>query len=182
MHAPVATKFRLWFILGSVVVALADPLHAQTIQKCTRPDGSVLYQQDVCPPGTNSKLVATESTVSNSLTLLANSNHQYSTTITINGITVPGYVDTGATYVSLSTETANRMHISLNDAQGRYMQTANGIVLTGHKVVSVLKVGKFELYNVEIAILADTPTLIGMSALSQLKFSNENGNMVLTKR
>ena len=62
------------------------------------------------------------------------------------------------------------------------MQTANGIVLTGHKVVSVLKVGKFELYNVEIAILANTPTLIGMSALSQLKFSNENGNMVLTKR
>ena len=32
MHAPVATKFSLWLILGSVVVALSDPLNAQTIQ------------------------------------------------------------------------------------------------------------------------------------------------------
>jgi aspartyl protease family protein len=182
MYTLAAARFRLWLTLGGAVCTLSMSLHAQTIQKCTRPDGSILYQQDVCPPGTNSKTVSTESSVSNSLTLLANSNHQYTTTLTINGVTVPGYVDTGATYVSMSVETASRMHISLSDVQGRYMQTANGIVATGNKVVAVMKVGKFELYNVEVAILGNTPTLIGMSALSQLKFSNENGNMVLTKR
>lgn len=169
-------------MFGGSIFALSCTLHAQTIQKCTRPDGSVLYQQDVCPPGTNSKTFANESAVSNSLTLLANDNHQYTTTLTINGVTVAGFVDTGATYVSISAATATRMHISLDDAQPRYMQTANGMVVTGKKMVAMMKVGKFELYNVEIAILANSPTLIGMSALSQLKFSNENGNMVLSKR
>jgi len=153
-----------------------------TIQKCVHPDGSILYQQDVCPPGTTSKTVSSNSSSNNTLTLAANSNHQYSTTLSINGVTVPGYVDTGATYVTVSSDTASRMHIKTDDASLKFLQTANGVVPTGTKKMSVIKVGPFELYNVEVSIVANSPTLIGMTALSQLKFANENGNLVLTKR
>jgi len=156
--------------------------HAQTIQKCTQADGSILYQQDVCPPGTAARLVSVNTSDSGNLTLIANSNHQYSTTLTINGVTVPGFVDTGATFVTISLETANRMRISNEGAQPGRMQTANGEIGAAKKTLSVIRIGKFELYNVEVAIVANSPTLIGMSALSQLKFANENGNLILSKR
>jgi len=185
---PITQRIRMtiptWqFILLCAAVALPDQAAlAQAIQKCTQKDGSIVYQQDVCPSGSDAKTMSLDHSVSSSLTLVGNGNHQYSTTLTINGVTVPGYVDTGATFVTISMDTANRMHISTDDAQMRRLQTANGVIGTVNKTVSILKVGKFELYNVEVAIAANSPTLIGMSALSQLKFANENGNLVLSKR
>ena len=158
------------------------PVQAQDIQKCTQEDGSVMYQQTPCPAGTSSKTMAMASGEPDRLTLNANSYHQYSTTLTINGITVTGQIDTGATFVTLSMETATRMHISPTDLQRKNLMTANGVIGTANKMISVLKVGKFELYNVEVAITPNSPTLIGMSALSQMKFANENGNLVLSKR
>ena len=184
MFAKVKIRMASLLISGLFAACFntAQAFDDSTIQKCVHPDGSVLYQQDVCPPGTTGKTVASNASSTNTLTLAANSNHQYSTTLSINGVTVPGYVDTGATYVTFSSEAASHMHIRSDDAAVVYMQTANGIVATRTKKVSVLKVGPFELYNVEVAIVANSPTLIGMSALSQLKFANENGNLVLTKR
>ena len=178
-------KLKLHGAALGLFALLSAPPQAQTIQKCTQPDGSVLYQQDVCPPGTTVKTLALESGSSGSsgsLTLTANSNHQYSTTLTINGVTVTGQVDTGATYVTISAAMAERMHISATDIQTRTMLTANGVIGAANKKMPVIKVGKFELYNIEVAITANSPTLIGMSALSQLKFANENGNLILSKR
>jgi len=177
-------KIQTWssVVLFAATTLAGQPALAQAIQKCTQSDGSIVYQQDVCPAGSNAKTMSFDQSTPSSLTLVGNGNHQYSTTLTINGITVPGYVDTGATYVTISMDTANRMHVSTDDAQLRRMQTANGVIGTANKTVSVMKVGKFVLYNVEVAIVANSPTLIGMSALSQLKFANENGNLVLSKR
>ncbi|PRC92052.1 retropepsin-like aspartic protease family protein [Solimicrobium silvestre] len=183
----IQTKVTLnsWLIIGVFLSLLTSSLQAfgdSTIQKCKRSDGSIFYQQDVCPPGTNSSTFAVNSDQSDSLTLYANSGHQYSTTLTINGVTVPGFIDTGATFVVVSLETAIKMHLAGEGFRAQYMQTANGVIRSANKTIPVIKVGKFELYNVEISIVANAPTLIGMSALSQLKFSNENGNMTLSKR
>ena len=175
-------KPTLLWSLSVFLLTGGVPLHAQTIQKCTQADGSILYQQDVCPPGTTAKLVAVNSSDSGNLTLFGNSNHQYSTSLTINGVTVSGFVDTGATFVTISLETANRMRITNDGIQIAHMQTANGVIGAARKKVPVIKVGKFELYDVEVAIVANSPTLIGMSALSQLKFANENGNLILSRR
>jgi len=46
----------------------------------------------------------------------------------------------------------------------------------------MLKIANIELYNVEISITPNVPTLIGMSALSQLSISTASGNMTLSKR
>lgn len=172
-------------LLSSASILICpNVLHAQDggIHKCTTPDGNVIYQQYDCPAGTTDKTLSVSSSTSSTLTLIPNSNHQYSTTLTINGVTVPGYIDTGATFVAMSPETAARMHITGQVERNSYMQTANGVAVGARKTVSVVKVGKFELYNVEIVIMQNTPTLIGMTALSQLKFANENGNLVLSKR
>ena len=170
--------------LSALILIRPNLLHAQDggIHKCTTPDGNVIYQQYDCPAGTTDKTLSVSSSTSSTLTLIPNSNHQYSTTLTINGITVPGYIDTGATFVAMSSDTAARMHITGDNERNSLMQTANGVAVGTRKTVAVIKVGKFELYNVEIVIMQNTPTLIGMTALSQLKFANENGNLVLSKR
>ena len=179
-------KFRFAFstIFGCLTLLLPTLLRAQDsgIHKCTMPDGSVTYQQYECPAGTTGKTIAAQAYGTNTLTLTPNSNHQYSTTLTVNGVTVLGYIDTGATYVSMSEATAARMHLTAGSSIRKYLQTANGSVISANQKLAMIKVGKFELYNVEVAVLPDSPTLIGMTALSQLKFENENGSLVLSKR
>lgn len=162
------------------------PLHlasGSSMFKCTQADGSTTYQDEECPKGINSsKKTVTTLEAPASLTLVANANHQYTTTLTINGTTVIGHVDTGATFVALSTDTARRMQITSDGAVLKQMQTANGAIMSVNKIIPVLKVGNFELYNVEVSIAPNMPTLIGMSALSHLNFAHENGNLVLSKR
>lgn len=176
----VAGQIALQFFL----CLLSNPLHAQesTIQKCVQADGSISYQQDVCPAGSNGKKFGVNLSGSNTLTLNPNSNHQYSTTLSINGVTVPAFIDTGATFVTVSLGTAQKMNIVNGQVTVRAAETANGRIQMLNKSVPVMKIGKFELYNVELSIVQDSPTLIGMSALSQLKFATENGNLVLSKR
>jgi clan AA aspartic protease (TIGR02281 family) len=173
---------KQYLALGLLLIA-PGILYAQDsgIHKCVASDGSVTYQQDDCPTGTTGKTVTYGSTTATTLTLAPNLNHQHSTTLTVNGVTVSAYVDTGATYVTISTDLAQRMKISSDNVKMQYMQTANGVIAAGHKSVGVLKVGSFELYNVDVAIVPNAPTLIGMSALSKLSFTSENGNLVLSK-
>lgn len=169
----------LQFLIGLLPISVAA--QESTIQKCVQPDGSIIYQQDVCPAGSNGKKFGVNLSGSNTLTLNPNSNHQYSTTLSINGVTVPAYIDTGATFVTVSLSTAQKMNI-MRQGTVRAAETANGRIQMLNQSVPVMKIGKFELYNVELSIVQDSPTLIGMSALSQLKFATENGNLVLSKR
>lgn len=164
--------------------AVASISHAQAIHKCVKADGAVSYQQDECPSDAPGKAIAVRDNGAGggTLTLPPNGNHQYFTTLTVNGVTVTGIVDTGATYVTVSPDLATRMHINPAGAKGRVMQTANGMVMVATQTVPVAKIGKFELYNVEFAVAPNSPTLIGMTALSQLTIVNENGSLVLNRR
>src|SRR5450756_1968535 len=108
-----AGRFIFRLALSGVILTVPPLLQAQDsgIHKCTMPDGSVTYQQYECPSGTTGKTIAERAYGDNKLTLTPNSNHQYSTTLTVNGVTVLGYIDTGATYVAMSAATAARMHL-----------------------------------------------------------------------
>ena len=178
------SRAALFLLVIGVLLTSSNQLFAQAIQKCIKLDGSVSYQQEACPADTQAKVFAASATDvgSSTLTLPPNGNHQYFTTLTVNGVTVKGIVDTGATYVTVSPDLANKMRISEQGATGRMMQTANGMVTVALQRVPVAKIGKFELYDVDVAIAPNSPTLIGMSALSQLNIVNENGNLVLNRR
>ena len=169
--------------LASLLLFNALPAHADsTIQKCTAPDGKVTYQQDVCPGSTQSRTVAKNPIGPGNVILVANSANHYTTTVTINGVTAPAMIDTGATYVAISTDLAQKMHLLEGEFQPKLINTANGMVRAANKVVPMLKIANIELYNVEISITPNVPTLIGMSALSQLSISTASGNMTLSKR
>lgn len=91
-------------------------------------------------------------------------------------------IDTGASVVAISTATAHSMGIAFSGGTMRQFQTANGPANAYLKVMPMVKVGNIEMYNVEVAISDQTPTLIGMSALRQLNIHQENGQMILTKQ
>jgi aspartyl protease family protein len=153
------------------------------LYKCKRPDGTSTFQDTECPAGaSSSKIVAPAAGSAQSMTLFPDSHGHYRTRVTINNVEVEGLIDTGASVVAISTATAHSMGIPFSGGTMHQFQTANGPAIAYIKVMPMVKVGNIEMYNVEVAISDQAPTLIGMSALGQFKISQENGQMILTKR
>lgn len=117
------------------------------------------------------------------MTLVARGAHgHFYTTLTINGVSVDAVIDTGASTVAISAVTASRMGISPQGFTQIRVGTANGVTTAYNKTIAQLQVGQLMLSNVEISVVPNTTgTLIGMSALRQLKVDVNNGYMTLSK-
>lgn len=106
----------------------------------------------------------------------------YTAMVTINGKTLRGVVDTGASYVSLSAKTASELGISYINGQPMRMRTANGTTTSRAVVLRSVTVGNITLNNVEAAVSeSDHPLLIGMSFLKRLSITTNGGAMTLAK-
>jgi aspartyl protease family protein len=116
--------------------------------------------------------------------IAADRGGQYSTDVVINGQDVKMMVDTGATMVALSSQTASRLGISPfpGDYKGR-VQTANGIARVAPVTLKEMQVGGIALYNVEAWVLdsgAGNVDLLGMSFLKRLaSVEQRSGTLVL---
>ncbi|MEW9898849.1 retropepsin-like aspartic protease [Chitinivorax sp. PXF-14] len=107
------------------------------------------------------------------------------TDVMINGATVRGLVDTGATYVSMSMSQARSLGIKLDGAPKGAMQTANGAVPAYLVKLQSVKVGDITLSNIDGLVSAGDQggvVLIGMSFLNRLSMQRDGEKMVLTKR
>jgi aspartyl protease family protein len=116
--------------------------------------------------------------------LSADRNGHYLADATINGITVRVMVDTGATTVAISADTASRLGIA--PAQSSYrvaISTANGAVTAAPVIVDHIRVGQIDVYNVQAIVMppgALSINLLGMSFLSKLsRFEAGGGQLVL---
>ena len=91
----------------------------------------------------------------------------------INGRSVRGMVDTGATYVAINRTTARHLGLSIANSDFKHqVRTANG--LTGAALVTIdrIEVGSVSVNGVEAFVLDDaalSSTLIGMSFMSKLR-------------
>lgn len=107
------------------------------------------------------------------------------TDVMINGATVRGLVDTGATYVSMSMSQARSLGIKLDGAPKGAMQTANGAVPAYLVKLQSVKVGDITLSNIDGLVSAGDQggvVLIGMSFLNRLTMQRDGEKMVLIKR
>ncbi|WP_417409123.1 retropepsin-like aspartic protease family protein [Hoeflea sp.] len=97
----------------------------------------------------------------------------YSADFRINGRSVKGLIDTGATYVAINASTARHLGLNLSRSDFKHqVQTANG--KTGAALVNLerMEIGAISVGNVEAFVLEDkalTSTLIGMSFMSKLQ-------------
>ena len=97
----------------------------------------------------------------------------FSADFRINGRSVKGMIDTGATYVAINTSTARNLGLNLTNSDFKHqVQTANG--KTGAALVNLarMEIGAISVENVEAFVLEDkalSSTLIGMSFMSKLQ-------------
>ncbi|MGV1761466.1 TIGR02281 family clan AA aspartic protease [Rhizobium sp. A22-96] len=122
-----------------------------------------------------------------SVLLRANAGDHYQGDFTINGRSVHGMIDTGATYVAINESTARGLGFSSVDLDYRYtIQTANGASKVALVKLDRLEIGNIRVRDVEAVVAKDnalvTSTLIGMSFLKRLKsYSVQNDTMRLTQ-
>jgi aspartyl protease family protein len=103
----------------------------------------------------------------------------------INGKSVTFLVDTGASFVSLSSGEARRMGIDYMAGERASVATANGIVRTYKVKLDEVRLGNVTLNNVDGMVHADDSlpvVLLGMSFLNRMEMTRDGEQMVLKKR
>lgn len=102
--------------------------------------------------------------------------------VTINGKTVEGMIDTGATMVAMSAETAQAFGIRFSEGRQSAAMTANGRINTYRVVVPQMEVAGITARNVPVSVGITGQPLIGMSFLSQFDVSITSDTMTMRKR
>lgn len=110
----------------------------------------------------------------------------YQADATINGISVHVMVDTGATIVALTGETARRLGIDTSRSTGHaVLSTANGAVMASIVNLDQVRIGNVSVSNVEAAVLPSGAldiNLLGMSFLKKLaRFQSAGDQLVLVQ-
>ncbi|HMK90660.1 MAG TPA: TIGR02281 family clan AA aspartic protease [Methylocystis sp.] len=111
---------------------------------------------------------------------------QYFSTAEINGLPIPVMIDTGASFVSLSSEDAAQLGIfPLPGDYSVRLQSANGIVLAAPVKLQRVKLGGIEVYDVDAVVSergAMRGSLLGMTFLSKLSHVEiASGELVLRR-
>ena len=118
-------------------------------------------------------------------TLTSNRGGHYNGDFRINGRTVQGIVDTGASLVSIPESVARRLGYDSSALDYRYpVGTANGQTKGALIKLDRIEIGQVRVRNVDALVLKDealSATLIGMTFLNQLSsYKVESGRMRLT--
>jgi len=114
----------------------------------------------------------------------SNKHNHYFASVTINGHTELGVIDTGASHLSISNEMARKFGISLDEAAQGKATIANGqSITTNELIVPLVDVAGIKLRDVPVSVLnSGGPMLIGMSFLSRVNVTMASGTLTMTKR
>lgn len=101
----------------------------------------------------------------------------------INGIDVTFLLDTGATYVAVSSTLAQRAGLSRGAAT--QSSTANGVVRSWLTTIDRVQLGPIVMREVKATILPNMPeyeALLGMSFLKHLSLKQQGGELVISSQ
>jgi aspartyl protease family protein len=118
------------------------------------------------------------------IVLTAGSGGHFVTSGAINGRVVEFVVDTGASTVALSQSDDDRIGLKYQEGRRGMANTANGPVPVHRVMLTSVRVGDVQVYNVEALVLpAQMPyVLLGNSFLTRFQMKRENDVMTLEKR
>lgn len=146
----------------------------------------------IVPPGGSAEAVVVQQAKAESAPVVTNGSYvldanqagHFSGNFMLNGRSVHGMVDTGATFVAMNETTARSLGFTGNSLDFRYaVNTANGPAQAAQVTLDRVEIGGVRAEGVEAFVLKDDAldgTLIGMSFLRKLKsFSVEDGRMRL---
>jgi aspartyl protease family protein len=118
------------------------------------------------------------------IVLTADSQGHFMPAGQINGRAVQFMVDTGASQVVMSESDARRINLKFEQGQPVRVSTANGMA-TGYRVVlSSVRVGEVQVYEVAAIVLPQAMPyiLLGNSFLTRFQMQRNNDQMTLEKR
>lgn len=162
-------RFGRWMILGawSLLLLLLTLLFSQWLDKQSNPNRVLNVSKD---EGGEVALV-----------LKRNRAGHYVAPGRINGVAATFLLDTGATYVAVSSGLAERA--GLRRGMPAQSRTANGVVRSWLTSIDQLQLGPFEMRDVKATILPSMPddeVLLGMSFLKHLTLKQQGGELVIT--
>jgi aspartyl protease family protein len=120
-----------------------------------------------------------------SVSLTASPDGHFWANGSINGVPVRFVVDTGASFVAISSSDAKNMGISYINGERSFAATANGTTPAYRVTFNTVKLGDITVNQVEGMVIegAGLPVaLLGMSFLKRLDMKREGVTMTLTKR
>ena len=171
-------RFAIMVAVGAIFLALVAPDLASNFVNVAAPARSPapLVRAEI---GQNASLSATAET-----SIEADRGGQYAADVEINGQPVRMLVDTGATMVVISYETARRLGLQIvsSDYTAR-VQTANGVAAVAPVTLREVTLGSIYLGEVQ-ALVADRNAgpmdLLGMSFLRRLaSVEQRSGRLIL---
>jgi aspartyl protease family protein len=123
-----------------------------------------------------------QSTVAETL-LYADQRGHFLTQALFNGVPLMAVIDTGASFVGLNAEHAQRLGIDFRRGQRVVEQTANGAILSYMVTLASVQVGEVVLANVPATIQeGGLPiALIGMSFLKQVEMRRSGNTLTLSR-
>ena len=118
--------------------------------------------------------------------LRASSSGHFFANAALNGVTFPAVIDTGATFVVLNSDQAERMGIDLRQSQRVTTHTANGPVPAYVITLASVQVGEIGLLDVPAMVIEGgaeklPAVLIGMSFLKHFEMRRAGQTMTLTR-
>jgi len=118
------------------------------------------------------------------IVLTSSSGGHFVTSGTVNGSAARFVVDTGATTITMSAQDAERVGLDYKKGQLGYTSTANGMVPAYRVMLSSVRIGDVQVYNVEATVLpAQMPyMLLGNSFLDRFQMRRENDRLTLEKK
>jgi aspartyl protease family protein len=168
----VAAPFLAPGLLQSVVTPVADESAATPVRRSAAP-----------PPAAGSSPIAT---YGRTVALRADPMGHFETNIMINGRSVTAVVDTGATTVAISADTARQLGV--HPPQSAFtlpISTANGTLRAAPVMLNEVRVGGIAVRNVQAVVVPGKAlgiTLLGMTFLSRLqKFEISRGQLILSE-
>ncbi|MGI2032944.1 TIGR02281 family clan AA aspartic protease [Rhizobium panacihumi] len=120
------------------------------------------------------------------ISLKADGRGHFSGTFQMNGKSVEGLVDTGASTIAINETTARQLGFTANGLDFRYkVSTANGLTEAARITIDRVEIGTVRVRNVEAMVLRDkalSGTLVGMSFLTKLRsYQVQDGGLTLVQ-
>jgi aspartyl protease family protein len=118
------------------------------------------------------------------IVLTSVSGGHFVTSGTVNGSAARFFVDTGATTITMGAADAERIGIDYKRGQLGYTSTANGVIPAYRVVLSSVRIGDVQVYNVEATVLPSSMPymLLGNSFLDRFQMRRENDRLTLEKK
>lgn len=120
------------------------------------------------------------------VTLTADAKGHFFTTATINGVSMPFLVDTGATMIAINSSQAKSAGIAYTNGERGRVQTANGVTLVYKITLDTVRLGDITLNNVDGIVMENAQLgnhgLLGMSFLNRTEMQRNGDSMTLTRR